>query len=67
MGGDVSEVPVPGCDARVSLTRAAAGIVAAALAAATLAGAAPDSRRDERLQPERVMDVVGIRPGMVVG
>jgi len=26
-----------------------------------------DDRRDARLQPERVMDAVGIRPGMVVG
>jgi ubiquinone/menaquinone biosynthesis C-methylase UbiE len=41
--------------------------VAAAVGAVTPAGATEDARRDARLQPERVMDAVGIRPGMVVG
>jgi ubiquinone/menaquinone biosynthesis C-methylase UbiE len=39
----------------------------AVLAALTPAGADENARRDARLQPERVMDAVGIRPGMVVG
>jgi ubiquinone/menaquinone biosynthesis C-methylase UbiE len=47
-------------------TLAACALVGA-LAAATPAGAQESARRDEQLQPERVMDVVGIRPGMVVG
>lgn len=48
------------------------GIVTAILAA--FFGAAPlslaavdDATRDSQLQPERVMDAIGIRPGMVVG
>ncbi|HSD67874.1 MAG TPA: methyltransferase domain-containing protein [Vicinamibacteria bacterium] len=44
-----------------------AGAVAVALAALTPASATQDSRRDARLQPERVMDAIGIRPGMVIG
>jgi predicted methyltransferase len=54
------------------------GIVIAAIAALVwatpfkLADAAPaaafdDAARDTQLQPERVMDAVGIRPGMVIG
>jgi ubiquinone/menaquinone biosynthesis C-methylase UbiE len=39
----------------------------AALVAAAPALATQEERRDARLQPERVMDAVGIRPGMVVG
>ena len=31
------------------------------------APAADEARRDRRLQPDRVLDVVGLRPGMVVG
>lgn len=31
------------------------------------ASALDDADRDARLQPERVMDTIGIRPGMVVG
>jgi ubiquinone/menaquinone biosynthesis C-methylase UbiE len=42
-------------------------VVAVTLAAATCESAADDAQRDARLQPERVMDAVGIRPGMVVG
>jgi ubiquinone/menaquinone biosynthesis C-methylase UbiE len=45
----------------------AACAVAAVLAVVTPASATEDDRRDARLQPERVMDAVGIRPGMVVG
>lgn len=52
---------------RAVLTRAAAGAVAAALVLATPSWADDDAQRDARLQPERVMDTVGVRPGMVVG
>ena len=52
---------------RVVLTRVAVCAVAVALAMTTPARATQDDRRDARLQPERVMDAVGIRPGMVVG
>jgi ubiquinone/menaquinone biosynthesis C-methylase UbiE len=45
----------------------AACAVAVVLAVVTPASATEDDRRDARLQPERVMDAVGIRPGMVVG
>jgi ubiquinone/menaquinone biosynthesis C-methylase UbiE len=31
------------------------------------ASALDDAERDARLQPERVMDAIGIRPGMVIG
>jgi ubiquinone/menaquinone biosynthesis C-methylase UbiE len=46
---------------------AALAVCVAALVAIPPARAAQESGRDEKLQPERVMDVVGIRPGMVVG
>jgi len=49
------------------MTARLAAAIVAALAVVTPAGAQEDSRRDARLQPERVMDAVGIRPGMVVG
>jgi ubiquinone/menaquinone biosynthesis C-methylase UbiE len=42
-------------------------LAVAALVVAAPALATPEERRDARLQPERVMDVVGIQPGMVVG
>lgn len=51
-------------EARAVLTRL---LAVAALVAAAPTLATPEERRDARLQPERVMDVVGIRPGMVVG
>lgn len=57
---------MPGRDARAVLTCLAACAVAAVLAVAP-ASATEEDRRDARLQPERVMDTVGIRPGMVVG
>jgi ubiquinone/menaquinone biosynthesis C-methylase UbiE len=43
------------------------GVVAAVLAAVTPAGAIDADRRDAQLQPERVMDAIGVRPGMVIG
>jgi ubiquinone/menaquinone biosynthesis C-methylase UbiE len=52
---------------RAVLTRVAAAAVSAVLVLATPARANEDSGRDARLQPDRVMDAVGIRPGMVVG
>jgi ubiquinone/menaquinone biosynthesis C-methylase UbiE len=45
----------------------AACLAAAALVVSAPARAADDDSRDERLQPERVMDAIGVRPGMVVG
>jgi ubiquinone/menaquinone biosynthesis C-methylase UbiE len=48
------------------VTRLIAGAAATALVVAP-ALATQDARRDERLQPEKVMDAVGIQPGMVVG
>jgi ubiquinone/menaquinone biosynthesis C-methylase UbiE len=54
-------------EVRAVVTRFLAASVVAALAVATTAGATQDTRRDAQLQPQRVMDVVGIRPGMVVG
>jgi ubiquinone/menaquinone biosynthesis C-methylase UbiE len=54
-------------DARAVLAALLAVPVVVVLAAVTPAGAQENSRRDARLQPERVMDAVGIRPGMVVG
>jgi ubiquinone/menaquinone biosynthesis C-methylase UbiE len=54
-------------EARAVVTSLVAGAVAAAFMVVTPARATEDSRRDARLQPERVMDAVGIRPGMVVG
>ena len=53
--------------ARAVLTSLVAVAVVAALVVVAPAGATEDSRRDARLQPERVLDAVGIRPGMVVG
>jgi len=58
---------VPGRETRAVLTCVAACAVAVVLAVVTPARATEDSRRDARLQPERVMDAIGIRPGMVVG
>ena len=52
---------------RAAVTILVACAVAAALVVVAPAGATEDSRRDARLQPERVMDAIGIRPGMVVG
>jgi ubiquinone/menaquinone biosynthesis C-methylase UbiE len=49
------------------VTRVLAVAVLATLVVVAVLGAAQYARRDERLQPEKVMDVVGIRPGMVVG
>jgi SAM-dependent methyltransferase len=49
------------------LTSVVTWVVVVALVAAASAGATDDDRRDARLQPERVMDAVGVRPGMVVG
>jgi ubiquinone/menaquinone biosynthesis C-methylase UbiE len=54
-------------EVRAVVTRFLAASVVAALAVATTAGTTQDTRRDAQLQPQRVMDVVGIRPGMVVG
>jgi ubiquinone/menaquinone biosynthesis C-methylase UbiE len=52
---------------RAIVTSLVAGAVVAALATVTPASAADDARRDAQLQPDRVMDAIGIRPGMVVG
>ena len=49
------------------MTRLVACAVAAALVAVTPASEAQESGRDARLQPERVMAAIGIRPGMVIG
>lgn len=54
-------------EGRAAVTRLLAVAVLAALGAVAALGATQDARRDERLRPEKVMDVVGIRPGMVVG
>lgn len=54
-------------ETRAVVTSLVACAVMAVLAALTPAGADENARRDARLQPERVMDAVGIRPGMVVG
>jgi len=61
------EEAVPERDTRAVLTCVAACAVTVVLAVVAPATANDDSRRDERLQPERVMDAIGIRPGMVVG
>ena len=53
--------------ARAVLTSLVAVAVVAALVVVAPAGADENARRDARLQPERVMDAIGIRPGMVVG
>lgn len=58
---------MPGPEPRAVLRQLLALVPVAALVAVAAAAATPDSRRDERLQPERVMDVIGIRPGMIVG
>jgi ubiquinone/menaquinone biosynthesis C-methylase UbiE len=43
-------------------------VVALAFVVSAAAATAPDdARRDAELLPERVMDVIGIRPGMVLG
>jgi ubiquinone/menaquinone biosynthesis C-methylase UbiE len=52
---------------RAIVTSLVAGAVVAALATVTPASAADDARRDAQLQPDRVMDAIGVRPGMVVG
>ena len=54
-------------ETRAVVTSLVACAVMAVLAAVTPAGADENARRDARLQPERVMDAIGIRPGMVVG
>jgi len=54
-------------ESRAVVTRLVACAVVTVLAAVTAAGADENARRDARLQPERVMDAIGIRPGMVVG
>jgi SAM-dependent methyltransferase len=46
-----------------ALTRATAVVVLSALPAAAF----DDASRDAELQPERVMDAIGVRPGMVIG
>lgn len=56
-----------GREARAVVTRLIAGAVLVALATVTPARATENARRDARLQPERVMDAIGVRPGMVVG
>jgi ubiquinone/menaquinone biosynthesis C-methylase UbiE len=58
---------VPEREDRAVVTRLLTAATVAALVALASALATPEERRDARLQPERVMDVVGIRPGMVVG
>jgi ubiquinone/menaquinone biosynthesis C-methylase UbiE len=58
---------VRGPDRRATVTALAAGAAVAALLLISPARATQDDRRDERLQPERVMDAIGVRPGMVVG
>jgi ubiquinone/menaquinone biosynthesis C-methylase UbiE len=52
-------------DASLSFAAALAAVVLGALLASAPAGA--DEPRDAEIQPERVMDLIGIRPGMVVG
>ncbi len=55
-------------DRRIVITAVAALVWAAfILAAAAPAAALDDATRDAELQPERVMDAVGIVPGMVIG
>jgi ubiquinone/menaquinone biosynthesis C-methylase UbiE len=49
------------------VTSLVAFAVVAALAAVAPASAQENARRDAQLQPERVMDAIGIRPGMIVG
>ncbi len=44
-----------------------AWVILAVSASAVPAAARDDAARDAELQPERVMDAIGIRPGMVVG
>jgi SAM-dependent methyltransferase len=46
---------------------AASALACAVLIAVTPASALEEAERDRRLQPGRVMDAVGVRPGMVVG
>jgi ubiquinone/menaquinone biosynthesis C-methylase UbiE len=53
--------------ARPVVTRLLTASVVAALVAVAAATATQEIRRDAQLQPERVMDVIGIRPGMIVG
>jgi ubiquinone/menaquinone biosynthesis C-methylase UbiE len=53
-----------------SIFRRGAALARVLLAVSAVAGTADardDASRDAELQPERVMDAVGIRPGMVVG
>jgi ubiquinone/menaquinone biosynthesis C-methylase UbiE len=54
-------------EGRPVVTRLLVVAAVAALVVVASALASQDPRRDERLQPERVMDAVGVRPGMVVG
>ncbi len=51
----------------VSILLYALAGVAAGLVSAAPAAALDDAARDAEIQPERVMDAIGIRPGMVVG
>jgi len=46
-----------------ALARTALAVIVSTLPAAAL----DDAARDVELQPERVMDAIGIRPGMVIG
>lgn len=52
-------------DARASFAAALAAVVLGALLSTAPAGA--DEPRDAEIQPERVMDLIGNRAGMVVG
>jgi ubiquinone/menaquinone biosynthesis C-methylase UbiE len=54
-------------EARAVVASLVAGAVVAVLAAVTPATAEENARRDAQLQPERVMDAIGVRPGMIVG
>jgi ubiquinone/menaquinone biosynthesis C-methylase UbiE len=58
---------VRGREARPVMRSLVAGAVLAAIATVTPVSATADDRRDAQLQPERVMDAIGLRPGMVVG
>ena len=48
-------------------TRAALAVACALVIVAASPSALDEAGRDDRLQPERVMGAVGVRPGMVVG
>lgn len=59
--------PLVGSRAGRLLAGLAAVLVLAPFLGTTFVLARENSRRDARLQPERVMDAVGVRPGMVIG